>query len=354
MTDTSAPPRRGRPWIVAVPLMVVIVLGLCWSGLWFYAAAHAEGEIDAWMQREATFGRVWACKDRKLAGFPFRFEILCREPTLTTRGEGDPLRFTAARALVVAQVWAPNHIVAEFDSPAKMEDLATGQVFGLTWKLFQMSGVGTISGVPQRLSIAMDEPAVQMAPGDTARTILTARHLESHVRRTPPANGSVPDGVDFAFSVVDAMNPDLVQEGVGGPVNATLQGSISAVDNAQPMPLPERIRAWSAANGTLKVDVLRVTTPRAALTSTGALGIDPTGRLFGVVSIGFAGVDEFVKNLARNGVISSEMASVIGAVSLAGKPGDVAGRRGSTFNLTLKEGAVQIGKVPVGIIPPLF
>lgn len=354
MTETPASPRRRRPWIVAVPLLVLLTLALGWSVLWFLAAGRARGEIDAWIAREAQFGRVWACKDRSLEGFPFRFEILCTDPVLTTRGNGDPLRFTAAKAHVVAQVWAPNHIVAEFASPAKMEDLATGQVFGLTWKLFQMSGVGTIDGVPQRLSIAVDEPAVQMAPGEAARTILTAKHLETHVRRTPAASTGTPDGVDFAFSLVEGLNPDLAEEGVAGPLNVTLQGSLSAADNLQPMPLPDRIRAWAAANGTFKVDTFSLTTPKVALTANGALGVDPVGRLFGAVSIGFSGVDAFVKNLARNGVIAPETASIIGAVALAGKQGDVAGRRGTTFNVTLKEGAVMLGKVPVVIIPPLF
>lgn len=354
MTETPASPRRRRPWIMAVPLLVVVTLGLGWSVLWFLAAGRAQGEIDAWIAREAQQGRVWTCKERRLEGFPFRFEILCGEPVLTTRGNGDQLRFTAAKAHIVAQVWAPNHIVAEFASPAKMEDLATGQVFGLTWKLFQMSGVGTIDGVPQRLSLAVDDPAVQMAPGEGARTILRARHMETHVRRSPAAGPGVPDGVDFAFSLQDGMNPDLAEEGVAGPMNVVLQGSLTAADNIQPMPMADRIRAWAAANGTFKVDTFSLTTPKVALTANGALGVDPLGRLFGAVSIGFSGVDALVKNLARNGVIAPETASIIGAVALAGKPGDVAGRRGTTFNVTLKEGAVQLGKVPVVIIPPLF
>ncbi|MEW6254319.1 MAG: DUF2125 domain-containing protein [Pseudomonadota bacterium] len=354
MSETSPAPRRRKPWIIAVPLILVVVFGLCWSGLWVYASARADGEIDAWIAREAKLGRVWSCKERRLGGFPFRFELLCREPTLATQGTGDALRITAARAHLVAQVWAPNHIVAEFDGPAKVEDLATGHVYGATWSLLQMSAIGTIDGVPQRFSMAIDNPAIQRAPGDAAETLFSAKHFEAHARRSPPASGSGPDGVDYAFGLVNGTNPALGGGGIAGPIDLVLQGSVTAIDNLQPMSLSERIRAWAAANGTLKVDTFRLTTPKTALTANGALGVDPQGRVFGAVSVGFAGMDELTKALAQGGIISPEIASIANALALAGRPGDVAGRKGTTFSISLKEGAVQLGKVPVGIIPPLF
>lgn len=354
MTNISPAPRRRKPWIIAIPLMLVVVLGLCWSGLWVYASARAERELEAWIAREALLGRVWGCAERTLGGFPFRFELMCRQPSLTTRGTGDALRITAARAHAVAQVWAPNHMVAEFEGPAKVEDLATGHVYGATWSLLQMSGIATIDGIAQRFSLTVDTPALQVTPGETAQTLFTAKRFEAHARRSPPAEGKGPDGVDYAFGLQDGHSPGLAGGGIAGPVNLVLQGSVTAIDNLQPMSVAERIKAWASANGTLKVETFRLTTPKAALTANGALGVDPQGRVFGAVSIGFSGVDDLTRALAQGGVISPEIASVVNAIALAGRPGDVAGRRGTTFSVTLKEGAVQLGKVPVGIIPPLF
>ncbi len=39
---------------------------------------------------------------------------------------------------------------------------------------------------------------------------------------------------------------------------------------------------------------------------------------------------------------------------MAGKPGEVAGRKGVTFNINFDQGALKLGKIPVGIVPPLF
>lgn len=355
MTDTQAAPRRRKPWLIALPLILVVILGAGWSGLWFYAAGRAERELDAWIAREALLGRVWNCAERSLGGFPFRFELLCRAPSLVTQGTGDSLRITTANAHVVAQVWAPNHMVAEFASPARVEDVATGHVYGATWSLLQMSGVGDMTGRPQRISLAVDNLAVQFTPDDpTAAPLFTAKHFEAHARRSPAGSNAGPDGVDYAVGLVDGQSATLASAGTAGPINLVLQGSVSAVDNLQPMSVEERLRAWAAANGVLKVNTFQLTTPKAALSASGALGINPEGRLFGAVNLGFAGVDELVRNLARSGIIGSEMATIIGAVAMAGKPGDVAGRKGATFAITLKDGTVQLGRFPVGIIPPLF
>ena len=356
MTDTKAAPRRrrGKPWIVAVPLILVLMLAACWCGLWFYAASRAEREIDAWIAHEFLLGRAWSCAERSLGGFPFRFEILCREPTLLTRGTGDPLRITAANAHVVAQVWAPNHIVAEFTGPGKVEDTAGGRVFAANWSLLQMSGIGDMSGKPQRLSFSTDKLALQLVTPSAAPTpLFTAKHFETHVRRSASATGG-PDGIDFAAGLVDGDNPAITAAGATGPVNLTLQGNVSAVEDLRPMSVAERVRAWAQAGGNLRIDVFQVTTPKAAVSASGAVSVDPQGRLNGAVNLGFAGVEELLKNLAKTGIIAPEMAPLIGAFTLAGKPGDVAGRKGSTFALTLKEGTVQLGKFPMGIIPPLF
>lgn len=354
MTDTSPAPRRRKSWIVAVPFALVVILAIGWCGLWFYAASRAEREIDAWIVREKTLGRIWACGERSLGGFPFRFELLCNAPTLETQG-GDPLRISAAKAHAVAQVWAPNHIVAEFAAPARVEDPKTGRIYEANWTLLQMSGIGDTSGRPQRFALVVDQPDVKWvpAPGADALPVLSATHLEIHARRNP-ATTAVPDGVDYAASIDGGESAMLAAAGATGPLNLKLQGTVTAAEDFRPMAVTDRLRAWAAAGGILKLDTLAITTPKAAISASGALALDAAGRLNGAVNVGFAGIEEVARNLSRTGVIPQEMAPIVGALALAGKPGDVAGRRGATFSLLLKEGVLQLGKFPVGIIPPLY
>ena len=50
-------PRRRRPWLIALPLAIVVALGVAWTALWFYAAGEAETRLDDW-QRPAGEGRA--------------------------------------------------------------------------------------------------------------------------------------------------------------------------------------------------------------------------------------------------------------------------------------------------------
>lgn len=354
MTAPEVSVARPKPWLVVIPLALLVVLAIAWSGLWFYAANRAEREIDAWIGREAKLGRIWGCNDRHLAGFPFRFELRCLLPTLETRG-GDAMRFTAASAHAVAQVWAPNHIIAEFTGPARVEDLDTGTRYLAIWSLLQMSGVGDLSGRPDRFSLqAHDLKLEQPGAGDAPSvSLLAARLFEFHARRAPGAPGA-PDSVDYASGLKDGQSALLAAVGATGPVDMTLQGTVTASADLRPMPVAQRLRAWAAAGGVAKLDRFAVTSPKLAVTAAGALALDPQGNLNGKLDLGFAGLNEVVQGLDKAGIIPREIAPIVGALAMVGKPGPVEGRKGATFALSFDAGTLKLAGFPVGIVPPLF
>lgn len=353
MTVSEPAPRRRRPWIIALPLVLLLLIAAGWSGLWVYAARTADGEIDAWLAREKLLGREWSCSERALEGFPFRFELMCRDPVLVTKG-GDSFRISAAGARGVAQVWDPSHIVAEFASPARIEDQVTGQVYTASWSLLQMSGIGNSTGQPQRLDVVVNNPLVEQAPGNAATNpMFSAKQLEAHARRRPGENGAR-DGIDFAFSLAGAESPMMAGAGSSGPVDVALQMTVTAADDLRPMSVKDRLRAWAMSGGVVQLQGFAVTTPKAAANATGALLVDAQGRLNGQLALGFSGIEEVLRNLSKTGFISPEIVPIVGALAMAGKPGEVAGRKGVTFNINFDQGALKLGKIPVGIVPPLF
>ncbi|MDI4664589.1 DUF2125 domain-containing protein [Xanthobacter autotrophicus] len=354
MTVTDALPPRRKPWLVIVPLALVVTVAVIWSGLWFYAADRAEREIDAWISREARLGRIWGCADRSLAGFPFRFELRCQSPTLETRG-GDAMRFTAVSGHAVAQVWAPNHIVAEFTGPARVEDLNTRSIYAAAWSLLQISGIGDLSGRPQRFSLQSHDMRIEQpgAPGAAPTPLATARLFEFHARRAAGTDGK-PDGVDYASGMLGGESPLLGALGVSGPVDMTLQGTVTASADLRPMPLAQRLRAWAAAGGVATLDRFAVTSPKLASTASGALSLDPQGRLNGKLDLGFAGLADLVRGLDQAGVIPREVSPIVSALAMVGKKGQVEGRQGTTFALGFDAGTLKLAGFPVGIVPPVF
>jgi hypothetical protein len=349
-----APGSRPKPWLVIVPVALVVVAAMVWSGLWFYAAGRAEREIDAWIGREAKLGRIWTCTDRHLAGFPFRFELRCLMPKLETVG-GDAMRFTAASVEAVAQVWAPNHLVAEFAGPARVDDLTTGQSYVAAWSLLQMSGVGDLSGRPERFSLQahdlkLEQPA---ATGAQPVSILSAHLFEFHARRSPGQDGK-PDGVDYASGFTGGESALLNTLGAEGPVEMALQGTVTASADLRPMSVAQRMRAWANAGGVAKLDRFHITSPKIAVTATGAVALDPQGRLNGKLDLGFAGINDLVQGLDKAGAIPREIAPIVGALAMVGKPGQVEGRKGAIFALSFDAGTLKLAGFPVGIVPPLF
>lgn len=350
----ETPASRPKPWLVIVPLLLVVVAAIVWSGLWFYAAGRAEREIDAWIGREAKLGRIWSCTDRHLAGFPFRFELRCLSPKLETRG-GDAMRFTAASAEAVAQVWAPNHIVAEFAGPARVEDLNTGQSYVAVWSLLQMSGVGDLSGRPERFSLQAHDLKLEqpVATGTQPVALLSAHLFEFYARRAAGKDGK-PDGVDYASGLTGGESALLNGLGMQGPVEMALQGTVTASADLRPMPVAQRLRAWADAGGVARLDRFHITSPKVAMSATGIVALDPQGRLNGKLDLGFAGLNDVVQGLDRAGAIPREVAPIVGALAMVGKPGQVEGRKGALFALSFDAGTLKLAGFPVGIVPPLF
>lgn len=363
MSDQAAPPARKKSWIIFLPLALFLLIAAGWSAAWFFAANHAEREIDAWIAREARLGRIWNCGERHLAGYPFRFELKCRGPSLETRG-GDPLIITATSVEAVAQIWAPNHIIAEFQPPAQVVDRGSGKTYAATWSLLQMSGVGDLSGRPQRLSIQITEPRLEeareaAAPAPAAGVppsgmpVVGAHLFEFHVRRTPGAAGAL-DSVDFAIGLKNARAAVLDLAGSPGPLDMTIQGTVTAAADLRPMPVEQRLRGWAAAGGIARLDRLALTTPSVAATASGVLSLDAAGLLNGKLDLAFAGFPELVAGLGRAGAIPSDLAPIVGALAMAGRPATVEGRKGVSFALSFAQGALRFGPLPMGFLPPLF
>ena len=53
-------PRSNRPWLIAIPLALVIALGVAWTALWFYAAGQAELRLNDWRAEQGLEEIGWS------------------------------------------------------------------------------------------------------------------------------------------------------------------------------------------------------------------------------------------------------------------------------------------------------
>src|SRR5258708_12239708 len=125
MSDFVLSTRRRRLWPVFIMPILVLVAAAAWSAFWFYAASQVDQTVDAWRAREAGSGRVYDCANRSVAGFPFRLEVRCSGVSVAllsqTAGQAAtqaPITAKLGEILVVAQVYNPKLLIAEFKAPA--------------------------------------------------------------------------------------------------------------------------------------------------------------------------------------------------------------------------------------------
>jgi hypothetical protein len=123
MSELTLAPRRRSLWRLFIMPVLVLVAAIAWSAFWFYAASKVDETAEAWRAREAKSGRVYECAKHSLAGFPFRFEARCSGASVallsqTAGASQAPITAKLDEILVVAQVYDPKLLIAEFTAPA--------------------------------------------------------------------------------------------------------------------------------------------------------------------------------------------------------------------------------------------
>src|ERR1700757_4159945 len=140
MSATDPAPRRYARWRIFVAPVLLLIVAVAWSAFWFYAASKVDVVTDAWRAQEAKSGRVYDCGGRSVAGFPFRLEVRCDDASVSlisqTAGQSatsPPITARLGKILVVAQVYDPKLVIAEFSAPATISDRGSAASYVASW-----------------------------------------------------------------------------------------------------------------------------------------------------------------------------------------------------------------------------
>ena len=193
MPDMTPAPRRRPLWRLFIMPALLVVAAAAWSAFWFYAASEVGVRADAWAAQEAKSGRVYACGKRSVAGFPFRFEVRCDDASVSlvsqTAGAQAPFTARLGEIMVIAQIYQPKLLIAEFKAPATLADRGQPPSLKVNWT----SGRSSVSGlpdIPQRASIVFENPSIDRVNGPVQTPLARASRAELHGRL---AEGSAQD-----------------------------------------------------------------------------------------------------------------------------------------------------------------
>jgi hypothetical protein len=397
MTDFTLSPRRRPLWRLFIAPVLVLIAAIAWSVFWFYAASQVDVQADAWRAQEAKSGRVYDCANRSVAGFPFRLEVRCDGATVTlvsqTAGASSQAPITAKldEILVVAQIYDPKRVIAEFTAPATVSDKGAQASYVVNWRLGRSSVVG-LPAVPQRASIVFDDSAIDRLDGSVPVPLANAKHIELHGRiaEGSPADHPVIESVlQISQGSIKGLHPLLAE-----PFDADVRAMLSGLKDFSPKPWPARFRELQAAGGHADIMRSRIQQGDLVAVAAGTLGFSPDGCLDGELQMTVAGIEKVIPALGIDkmldqgvpqatldrvapGVKTQDINNLFGALDRAipglgkvvkqnanvgvaaglnalGKETVLEGKKARSFPLRFVKGAVFLGPLKVAQIPPLF
>ncbi|MGY8681134.1 DUF2125 domain-containing protein [Bradyrhizobium sp. UFLA05-153] len=394
MSDMTVAARRRPRWGLFIAPVLLLILAVAWSGFWFYAASQAEVAADAWRAQEAKSGRIYDCAKRSIAGFPFRFEVQCSGASVSLVSQtASKTPFTAKldNILVVAQVYDPKLVIAEFTAPATLTDGVTQTSFVVNWSKGRSSVVG-LPAVPDHASIVFDDPAINRVDGSVQVPVAKARQVELHGRL---AEGSSRDNpiietvLQIAQGSIQGVHPLLAE-----PFEADVRSKITGLKDFAPKPWPQRFRELQAAGGHIEIVQSRIQQGELIAVAAGTLGISANGRLDGELQMTVTGLERVIPALGIDkmleegvpqatldrvapGVKSQDLNNLFGALDRAipglgkvvkqnanvgvaaginalGTESMLEGKKARSFPLRFADGAVMLGALKVAQLPPLY
>jgi hypothetical protein len=399
MSDMTLAPRRRSLWRLFFMPVLLLIAAAAWSAFWFYAASQVEVRADAWRAQEAKSGRIYDCAKRSVAGFPFRLEVRCDGASVSlvsqTAGQVSaaqpPITAKLGEILVVAQIYDPKLVIAEFTAPATISDRGQQPSMLVNWSKARSSVVG-LPDPPQRASIVFDDPSIDRVNGSVQVPLARAKHVELHGRLvdgTPADRPVIETVLQIADGSVQEIHPLLAQ-----PFSVDVRTMLSGLKDFSPKPWPERFREIQAAGGRAEIVQSRIQQGDLIAVAAGSLGLTASGRLDGELQMTVAGLEKVIPALGIEkmleegvpqatldrvapGVKTQDVNNLMGALDRAipglgkvvrqnanvgvaaginslGKEAVLEGKKARAFPLRFVDGAVFLGPLKVGQIPPLF
>jgi hypothetical protein len=397
MPDMTLAPRRRPLWRLFFMPVLLLIAAAAWSAFWFYSASKVDQTADAWRAREARSGRIYDCARRSVAGYPFRLEVRCDGASVAllsqTAGQAatqTPITAKLGEILVVSQIYDPKLLIAEFTAPATISGPDQPSMIA-NWSKARSSVAG-LPGVPRRISLVFDDPAIDRTDGSVPTPLARARHIELHGR---PVEGSTPDHPDIETVLrIEQGSVQEVHPLLAEPFDAEVRTILTGLKDFSPKPWPQRFREIQAAGGHVEIVQSRVQQGQLIAVASGSLGLSAEGRLDGELQMTVAGLDKVIAALGIEkmldegvpqatldrvapGVKTADVNNLLGALDRAipglgkvvkqnaniaavaginalGKEAMLEGRKARSFPLRFVDGAVFLGPLKVAQTPPLF
>jgi hypothetical protein len=394
MQEVLNPPRRRSRWLLFVMPGVLLLLGIGWTGFWFYASSQVSAQFERWRTREAQSGRVYDCGKLAVGGYPFRFEVRCKDASVDLISQTANRKFgkgQLSEILAVAQIYNPRLLIAEFDGPLTITEQGEQQSLIVNWSKARSSVFG-LPVSPERISMVVDEPTLERSSGSVRAPIARAKRSELHGRiaeGSAAANPVIEVVWELGQASAAALHPALSEA-----FDMNAKARLSGLKDFRPKPWPERFREIQAANGRIEILQSRLQQGNMIAVATGTLAITPEGFPDGELQMVVAGLEKVIPALGIDKILEQGVsqetlnrlapglkaeqvdkamgaldklipglgnvvrqqapAALGGIVGMLGQKTTLEGKPAQAFPLRFADGAVYLGRIRIAQTQPLF
>ena len=327
MNETSNSTGRYGRRIAWLAVVIVVLIAVYTAG-WFWLARKIEREADLALARLQERGMKAECANLTARGFPFRIGLFCDRVALEQ--SSDALSLTAGAFRSAGQVYDPMRLVAELDGPASLATPEVGAL-DLDWKSLRASA-RLAEPLPERVSVEGAGLRVSTAGG---AQLVSADTFEGHMR---------PNGADLDLAGRFAgltLDPAAVKGRTVPPLAG--EADISVTDGVAL--LGKDTRDLRGRAGTIRSLSLTLG-PSGSLRLSGPFSISDDGLVDAKLMVSVQEPKALADSLAQ--IFPEEAGKInqglVGLTFLGAQP---------TLPLTINKGAVALGFIPLGKIPPV-
>jgi hypothetical protein len=370
--------QHGRRAWIAVGLTIV-ALAAIWSGLWYYAAAIVEQTLAGWYQREAAAGRNYSCGSQTVGGFPLKLAVRCDGVAVDVKSAQPAFSVAAKTATFGAMIWQPTTLVGEVGGPLTFAELGQAARFRADWNRGQM----TVRGIPpnpESASLSFETPHVDRVTGAGASDELFKADRVDAAARVVAGEPNHHPVIEVTLHFGGAAAPAL-HTLLAAAADINLDAVVRGFDDLGPKSWPERIREMRAAGGGIDIKEIRLSQGDAiVIVGSGTLTLNDHGKLDGILGVAVVGIERIIPMLGidrlaaqgvdrlaggenlldrlapgiRGVIRQGANAGAIETVKKMGQPANVDGKPAVALPLRFVDGAIFLGVIPVGQIPPVF
>lgn len=327
----------------------IVLLAAGYAAAWYYVSDMIQSRLEGWLIDQRRHGVFASYESFERSGFPTSIRMLASQPTVEGpdgfHWEGEGMEVHANRWWrrdVDVRLLGQHTVTTETPFPVMV---TTGEGDGS----FHVGWDGRIPAASMVLSDVLIDASA--APGPYGRigdiSIANLAMLVEHADLTS-------DGLTDLHGHFEASSIQMDEPLLEG-LEALIERAGAAITVTGPIPREitgASVGEWRDQGGNVRVERLHTTWGDLSLEASGDLTLDAMMQPRGRIDVSARGLQTLVDALEEDGRLSGRQSTLIraGLQLLGGEP-DEEGRRAVEAPLTIREGSVSLGPVPIAELP---